>query len=82
MGWRVSHVEKSTPKIRVAGSDMESLITEARILGRTEAMDHMYSLVKQWRRTAKRYKNNPEFTTVFNQCAEMLENKIEEYSNS
>ena len=83
--WGISGVMEFPENVNISRTLLEGLILDARTLGRTQAMEHIHTLVDEFKRIAGRYKHDPKFTLIhgaFEQCAEMLENKIDAYENS
>ena len=66
--------------------NMQTTIEEIRIQGRTEALDFVGTLIEQWKKMAEDYRDkmgsSNAMSTVYDECADMLEKEIEEFANT
>lgn len=65
---------------------METSLQEIRIQGRTEALDFVGTLITKWKKMAEesRAKTDSSNATsiAYDECAYMLEKKMEEFANT
>lgn len=69
---------------------MQKFITraehEARVQGRTEALEFVSLLIERWKKLAKEYLESPhsyspvDIGEAYSDCAEMLEDQIEKFA--
>ncbi|GAF79849.1 unnamed protein product [marine sediment metagenome] len=57
---------------------------ESMVLGRTQAIDFIGGLMEEWRKMAEQYRviYKTGLAECYEECAEMLETKIEDFSRT